>query len=237
VSGRPRDDDHALTPVRTVIADMVHDLRNPLSALAGNLALLREELASVALTRVAQQSLDDATALAERALAMVTTIADVDALEAGTILAQRRPTGLRAVVDGALTTIAADVAARELVVTVDVDGELIADVDGRLIERVVQNLLDNAARQAPRRGHIAIGARLADGTLTLTVGNDGPPLSAGERDAIFAPDFRLAERRASARRGRALGMYFCRLVAAAHRGSLSVAVEPLPATFVLRVPG
>jgi hypothetical protein len=32
-------------------------------------------------------------------------------------------------------------------------------------------------------------------------------------------------------------MYFCRLVAQAHRGTLTVETDPLPATFVLRVPG
>jgi signal transduction histidine kinase len=233
---RPGPGPTDLAPVRTVIADMVHDLRNPLSALAGNLALLREELAGLTLSRIAQQSLDDAAALAERSLVMVTTIADVDALEAGTVVAQPRPTQLRAVIDDALATIRADVDARGLTVAVAVDSELIADVDGRLINRLVQNLLDNAARQAPRQGHIAIAAALEDGTLTLSVGNDGPPLTAAERDAIFAPDYRLAERRASARRGRALGMYFCRLVAIAHRGSLAIESAPLPATFVLRIP-
>ncbi|HVV88792.1 MAG TPA: ATP-binding protein [Kofleriaceae bacterium] len=226
-------------PLRTVIADMVHDLRNPLSALAGNLALLREELAGIALGRVAQQSLDDAVALADRALAMVTTIADVDALEAGAVQARPRPTQLRAIVDEALTTIAADIAARALTVSVAVDPELVFDVDGRLVGRLVQNLLDNAARHATRGGRVEVAASVgADGALALSVGNSGPPLSADEREALFAHDFRLAERRAAARRGRALGMYFCRLVADAHRGTLSVEERPgLPATFVLRLPG
>lgn len=230
---RPRPKAHE----RTVIADMVHDLRNPLSALAGNLALLREELVGTTLTRVAQQSLDDAMALADRSLALVTTIADVDALEAGTVLARPRPTQLRSVIDEALLTIAADIAARSLAVTIEVDPELVVDIDGRLVGRLVQNLLDNAARQAPRGGRIEVAASVEAGGLVLSVGNNGPPLSAADREALFAHDFRLAERRAAARRGRALGMYFCRLVAVAHRGSLSVEERPsLPATFVLRVP-
>lgn len=232
-AGGPRSE-HA----RTVIADMVHDLRNPLSALAGNLALLREELAAMTLSRVAQQSLDDATALAERSLALVTVIADVDALEAGTVLARLRPTHLRSVVDDALTTVAADVAVRSLAVTVAIDGELVVEIDGRLIGRLIQNLLDNATRQAPRGGRVEVAAVVDDDGLALSVGNSGPPLSAADRAALFAHDFRLAERRASARRGRALGMYFCRLVAIAHGGELTVEERPtLPATFVLRIPG
>ena len=234
---RPRSAPRA-DHLRTVVADMVHDLRNPLSALAGNLALLREELAGLTLTRVGQQSLDDATALAERSLAMVTTIADVDALEAGTVTARPQPTLLLGVVTSALATVDADLAARALRVAVDVDPELVAEVDGRLIGRLLQNLLDNATRQAPRGGRVELGAGHApDGALIVTVGNDGPPLSATEREALFAPDFRLSERRASARRGRGLGMYFCRLVALAHDGQLTVEERPgLPVTFVLRIP-
>ncbi len=239
--GDPDDKDRARGSVPehepTVIADMVHDLRNPLSALAGNLALLREELAAMTLSRVAQQSLDDAIALAERSLALVTTIADVDALEAGTVVARVRPTHLRSVVDDALATVAASVTARSLAVTVAIDGELVAELDGRLIGRLVQNLLDNATRQAPRGGRIVVAAVVDAVGLALSVGNDGPPLSADDRAALFAHDFRLAERRASARRGRALGMYFCRLVALAHGGDLTVEERPtLPATFVLRIP-
>ena len=224
-------------PTPTMIADMVHDLRNPLSALAGNLALLREELAAMTLSRVAQQSLDDATALAERSLALVTTIADVDALEAGTVLARVRPTHVRSVVDDALTTVSADIAARSLAVSVRIDGELVAELDGRLIGRLVQNLLDNATRQAPRGGRIEVAAVVDEAGLALSVGNDGPPLPAADRAALFAHDFRLAERRESARRGRALGLYFCRLIAVAHGGELTVEERPtLPATFVLRIP-
>ena len=54
-----RDDDDDARSSDRLVATLVHDLRNPLAARAGNLALLREELVGVELTRHANASLDD----------------------------------------------------------------------------------------------------------------------------------------------------------------------------------
>ena len=110
-----KDDDAGL------VASLVHDLRNPLAALAGNLALLREELAGVELTPVAAGSLDDGAALAARALAMIGNIVDADALARGAVVARRTPVRLAVEVQAALATVAAELAARSLVVERDLD--------------------------------------------------------------------------------------------------------------------
>ena len=231
----PRPDgvaDHSL------VATMVHDLKNPLSALAGNLALLREELVGQTLGATATRCLDDSVVLCTRALMMIQAIADVDALEAGHVVARPTRTRLRPEVDAALALVEANVTARALTVEIDVADDATAIVDGRLLAHVVQNLLDNAVRYAPRGGRIVIRAGVVDRRLTLEVGNDGPPLTEDERARVFERDFRTAERRAGARLGRDFGLYFCRLVATAHHGSIAVESRPeLPTVFVVRIPG
>lgn len=223
---------------RGLVSTMVHDLRNPLAALAGNLELLREELAELVLTPIAERSLADATALATRALTMVATIGDADALAAGRVQIRRSSTRLVPEVAAALTTVDAVVQTRGLTVERAVPDELAAEVDARLIGRVLQNLLDNAVRYAPRGGRVAIRAARDGAEVVLAVGNSGPPLIEADRARIFERDFRSAERVDGARRGGGLGLYFCRLVAEAHGGSIEVASRPeLPIEFVIRVPG
>ncbi|MBL8624094.1 MAG: hypothetical protein JNK64_22485 [Myxococcales bacterium] len=227
----PKDDDAAL------VASLVHDLRNPLAALAGNLALLREELAAVELTPIAAGSLDDCDALATRALALIGNIVDADALARGAVVARRAPVRLAVEVQAALATVAAELAARSLVVERDLDDELVADVDQRLVRRVLGCLLDNAVRYTPRAGRVVIRGARAGRELELAVGNSGPPLTDDERARVFERDFRRAERADGARRGRGLGLYFCRLVAEAHGGTIAVGPrDGLPVEFVLRLP-
>lgn len=221
---------------RSLLATMVHDLRNPLSALAGNLALLKEELASVPLQATGTRCLEDSLALCTRALLMVQSIADVDALEQGTITVRPRITPLRPEVDFAVAQARVDVEARQLDVTVDVP-ELSPVVDGRLLARVIQNLYDNAVRYAPRAGRVEVKATIVDKQLVISVGNSGPALTAEEKRAIFDRNYRVAQRQAGARMGRDFGLYFCRLVVEAHKGTLTVEErESLPAVFVVRIP-
>ena len=84
----PKADDAGL------LAQLVHDLRNPLAALAGNLALLREELGGVELTAIAGGCLDDCDALVTRSLALIGNIVDADALARGAVVARRTPVRL-----------------------------------------------------------------------------------------------------------------------------------------------
>lgn len=221
---------------RSLLATMVHDLRNPLSALAGNLALLKEELAAVPLGETGSQCLEDSLVLCTRALLMVQSIADVDALEQGTIAVRPRITPLAPEVEVAVLQTKVDVEARELDVVIDVP-DLSPVIDGRLVTRVIQNLFDNAVRYAPRRGRVEVAAGIVDKQLVISVGNSGPALTDDEKRSIFERDYRAAQRQAGARLGRDFGLYFCRLVVEAHRGSLTIEERPqLPAVFVVRIP-
>jgi len=223
---------------RSLVEVMVHDLKNPLAALAGNLALLREELGYVDPGPTGTRCLDDAVALCDRVLAMVQSIADVDAAERGAMRVHRAPTALRPLIDHAVVLAGVEAGARDLVIEVELVEDVDAHVDGRLLAQVVQNLVDNAVRYASRRGRVLVSAVRDGSGVTLSVGNSGPRLTTGELTAVFEPGFRVAERAAGARRGRDFGLYFCRVVVEAHQGSLVVEERlGLPAVFVVHLPG
>ena len=64
-----------------------------------------------------------------------------------------------------------------------------------------------------------------------------PAIPEKDREKIFDRYYQIEARRASARENRGLGLYFCRLAAEAHGGSIAVASEPaLPTVFQLRLP-
>lgn len=235
-----RGDDSAreLREKRRVLAALVvHDLRSPLSAVQGYLQLMREEIGTEGLTPQLKSYMDDAELLVGKALGLVATILDVDELEDGMLRAHPQPVRLIDLIDRARDGNRAHFEVRELKVDVDVDAELVVAIDKDLFSRVIENLLDNATRYAPRGGRCGIMAKRAGGTFELAIGNSGPPVPVAERDKIFGRYFQVERRRASARANRGLGLYFCKLAVEAHGGSIHVEERgDLGAVFVVRLP-
>jgi signal transduction histidine kinase len=237
---------------KRVLAQLVvHDLRSPLSAVQGYLHLLREEVGPDASPTVTQY-IDDASLLLGKALGLVATILDVDELEDGILRAQAQPLELMELIERARAGNRAAFEVRQLHLDVDVDPETIVQVDRELFSRVMENLIDNATRYAPRGGRCAISAkrigqeadplgsmtRGRDGrTIEIAIGNNGPPVPAADRDAIFGRYFQVERRRASARANRGLGLYFCKLAIEAHGGTIRVEERgELGAVFVVTLP-
>jgi two-component system heavy metal sensor histidine kinase CusS len=216
---------------------MVHELRNPLAALMGNIEILRDELAGQTISPIATESLADCQALVARVQSLCSTILDVDELEDGVLRAHRAAVDVDAVVRRALGTVDRPLKVRALRIEIDVPAGLISAVDPDLFARVVENLLDNSVRYAPRNGRVRIEARRDLGELEVVIGNDGPPVAESEREAIFGRYYRIEARRAGARAGRGLGLYFCRLAIEAHGGKIGVESRgDFGAMFVARLP-
>lgn len=216
---------------------VVHDLRNPLTAAQGYVQLAREELTEPGAPGRVREYLDDVATLLEKTLGLVATILDVEELEDGMLRARPTVTTFRALVDRALAGHMRQFEHRGLVLTVEgmVDEPVRLDAD--LIGRVVENLLDNSARYAPRGGRVSASVAWVGEMMEVAIGNSGPPVPAHDRDAIFGRYYQSEARRASARANRGLGLYFCKLAVAAHQGEIGVESRgELGAVFVVRIP-
>jgi len=230
---------------RVLAALVVHDLRSPLSAIQGYLQLLREELIEdPAVSPTALNYVDDATTLVGKALGLVATILDVDELEDGILKAQLAPVRIIELVDRAKAGNKAQFDVRGLTIETDVDPDMVIRLDRDLFGRVIENLLDNATRYAPRGGRCAISAKRTRGDgagesigVEIAIGNNGPPVPSADRDAIFGRYFQVERRRASARQNRGLGLYFCTLAVEAHGGRIWVEDNvPKGSVFVVQLP-
>ena len=222
---------------RVLAALVVHDLRSPLSAVQGYLHLLKEELGPDAQQGVLQY-LDDANLLVGKALSLVSTILDVDELEDGILHAEPSPVKVMELIERARAGNRAHFEVRNLRLDIDVAPDMTIQLDRDLFGRVLENLLDNATRYAPRGGRCSITAKRDDAGVEIAIGNNGPPVPPTERDAIFGRYFQVEARRKSARANRGLGLYFCKLAIEAHGGSIRVEERgDLGAVFVVTLPG
>ena len=199
----------------SLLAAMSHDLRTPLTALVGLADALRQSRPplSAAQDELARSMRDESL----RMSSLVGKLLDMARLQAGRVQLNRQWQPLEEVVGSALKTMESALAARR--VDIQLDPELpLVEFDAVLIERVLANLLENAAKYTPADSRILIGARVADDMIEVRVVDDGPGLPRGREEDIFRK-FERGEKE-SATPGVGLGLAICRTIVEAHGGSI-----------------
>ena len=199
----------------SLLATLSHDLRTPLTSLIG----LAESLAT------AKPPLDDARQhLAEtlrsemlRMSALVTNLLEMARIQNGEVQLNLQWQPFEEVVGSSLRICRPQLGNREIETRLPVTLPLVR-FDAMLIERVMCNLLENAAKYTPVNAHIIITAEVSGKFLNVSVSDDGPGLPAGREEQLFEK-FTRGERE-SATSGVGLGLAICRAIVEAHGGMI-----------------
>ncbi|GGX76322.1 DUF4118 domain-containing protein [Massilia dura] len=216
----------------SLLAALSHDLRTPLTSLVG----LAESLA-MSKPALSAGQMDLARALQEETVRMSTLVAnllDMARIESGAVRLNLQWQALEETVGSALRASRTLLGGHRVVTQLPADLPLVR-YDAVLVERVLCNLLENAAKYTPAGSTITLAGRVGDGMLAVTVADDGPGLPAGQEEAIFEK-FTRGERE-SAKPGVGLGLAICRAIVEAHGGHIDAQrVLPTGAALVLTLP-
>jgi len=165
----------------TFLAAVSHELRSPLTSILG-LSLTLERTPSISdgdradlLVRLA--------ANAKKLDRLLKDLLDIDRLNRGIVEPQLRVTDV-----GALARRAAEsldtLAGRDVIVRTDA---VVIAVDPPKVERIVENLLVNAARHTDADRRIWLSVASSEGGVLITVEDDGPGVPRELQAAIFEP--------------------------------------------------
>ncbi len=121
---------------------------------------------------------------------------------------------------------------------VQVPEGVVARLDAARIQLLLKNLVGNALRYAPpESGPVQLTVVAEPDALVLSVRDQGPGLTADQREHLGEPFYRSDSSRARETGGTGLGLYLTRQVARAHGGELRLVDEDLPGThFEARLP-
>ncbi|TWI66278.1 two-component system sensor histidine kinase KdpD [Pseudoduganella lurida] len=199
----------------SLLAALSHDLRTPLTALVG----LAESLA-LSKPALTPSQLETARALQEETVRMstlVTNLLDMARIESGTVHLNLQWQAIEETVGSALRASRTLLGGHKVLTRLPADLPLVR-YDAVLMERVLCNLLENAAKYTPPGSTITLSARTRADKLEVTVADNGPGLPAGREEAIFEK-FTRGERE-SAKPGVGLGLAICRAIVGAHGGEI-----------------
>jgi signal transduction histidine kinase len=201
-----------------IISLVSHELRTPIGHIKGFASSLLEE----DVTWDAETQHDFIVEIdheADRLAALVSDLLDMSKIESGKDFLEIAYHSPRAIVDGSLK--AAERFTRDHPVTVDVDPDLpdIA-VDAGQLERVLCNLVENAAKYTEPNTEITVDAVRSGEALEFGVSDRGPGIPLEYRDRIFERFFRVKTGTGGRKPGTGLGLPICRGIVEAHGGKL-----------------
>jgi signal transduction histidine kinase len=208
---------------------LAHDLNNGLAVALSNLQYLRDVLV---LDSDQADALQTTVRSLRRMSSLVANFVDIARFEDAAVKPMVTTIQVHTVLSSVLEVSASSLA-RGVTIDIDCDPNLTARFDAALVERVLHNLVGNAARYCNQGGTISVTARRwnDEDSVEISVTNSGPQIAESIRPQLFGKYVRGG----GGKRG--MGLYFCRLVAEAHGGRIDCEASGIGPRFVVRLPG
>lgn len=216
---------------------LVHDMKNPLTAVIGTLALFKRS--SFDLKPDMQGLLLDAHGQAIKLLSMIEEILIISRMRSKEFQIQTGAVDLRALIAQSMALMEKTLGGRNLALRGGAEDTPRVLADGPIIERVLNNLLNNAIKYAPAGSEIQVRGRREGDRAEVSVTNWGDPIPEAYHEKMFDLFVRV-KAETSQFSGTGLGLTFCKLAVEAHGGSIWVE-SPVPpeargARFVFTLP-
>jgi signal transduction histidine kinase len=223
-------------------AQIVHDLRGPLSGIQGTLEfVLSQEGAK--LESLYADLLQEAYRETERMMSLVNEILDFSKIQSGNFLVENEPVRVAGVLKRAVRSLQS-VAGRDEIFLLSAHGRDVPQIIGSVekLTQAVINLISNSLKFTPKKGLISVGAQIVRNgdvpeAIVVTVTDTGMGIRAEEIEQIFEKYKQSKNKSLRGGGGTGLGLYIVKQVVEAHGGEVSVAsIEGVGTSMVLRLP-
>jgi two-component system phosphate regulon sensor histidine kinase PhoR len=233
---------HDMTEVRRLetvrrdfVANVSHELRTPVSVVRANAETLLA--GGIDDAGAARPLLEALVRQSERLSRIIADLLDLSRLDAGQYELAAEPVPVAAAARHALELVQPTAAAKSIALAVDIADDLSVLADRKALDQVLVNLVDNAVKYTPDRGHVAIRARAAAaGRVRIEVADDGPGIAPHQRERVFERFYRVDAGRSRALGGTGLGLSIVRNLVEAMEGRVGVeAAAPHGSVFWLEL--
>jgi signal transduction histidine kinase len=204
----------------TLLHAVSHDLKGPMTVIMGATQTLRKAEDLGLRTEQRTELVDGIEIAGRKVLHLITDLLDLDRLDRGVLEPDRRPTDLAELCEVLVAEIGAEY---DCPIQADLQPTVV-DIDPPKVERVVENLLRNAATHTPLGTPVHVRVRPEPGGALIVVEDEGLGVPDEIKGAIFEP-FAQGQQGPRAK-GVGIGLSLVARFAAAHGGRAWVEDRP-----------
>jgi two-component system, OmpR family, sensor kinase len=211
--------DAAIAHERNFISDVAHELRTPLAVIQAQVHALTHARTAEE-RRIATKELREGT---DRAVNLVNKFLMSARIEARSYEPRPQRVNLTALLQERMVIFSQLASNKKITLELDAAGDHFYEVDSEMFASMIDNLLDNAIRYSKEGGSVAARIDLSEGSVQLSISDDGPGIREKYRERVFDRFFRVPGTEQS---GSGLGMNIARRIAAQHGGTLTLSDGP-----------
>ncbi len=203
------------------LLQVAHELRTPIAALTASLDLLHQDAATMPRDEL-ERMLGTLRRSGLRLEHLVENLLDAGSIEAGTFQLRTAATTIRQALREALEFVQPlmDSRSQRLVPRIAAGADRVI-ADPRRTAQVLSNLIANASKYSPESTSITVTTAAVEGSIEVTVTDEGPGIPEDERARLFQPFFRSREVREAAG-GVGLGLTICRAIVQGQGGDIRI---------------
>jgi signal transduction histidine kinase len=208
---------------KQLLADVAHELRNPLSIVQGNLEAWLDGVITPTPGQIA--SVYDETVLLNR---LITDLRELSLAEAGQLKLHLEQTDLKELIEAEVTAFNARSQEKGVALDLNVSGSLPGiNVDRDRIKQVLHNLLENALRYTPSGGSVSVKAEMGkDKEVIISVTDTGSGIEAVDLPNVFDHFYKADKSRHRAYGNTGIGLALVKNYVELHGGKVWVESEP-----------
>jgi two-component system, OmpR family, sensor histidine kinase BaeS len=212
------DLDRQMRARRQMVADVAHELRNPLQNINGYIEALRDGVLPAD-----ERTLDILTRETGVLRRLVDDLQDLSMADSGRLAVEIAPVRVQDEVSEIVESMRPRAGELGLELSCSIPADLpTVEADERRLRQIIANLVQNAFAYTPRGGRVVISSRRLPNALEITVSDTGAGISTEDQERIFERFYRVDPARARSTGGAGLGLTIARELIRAMQGEIGV---------------
>ena len=223
-------------------AQIVHDLRGPLSGIQGTLEFVLSQ-EGTKIDSLYADLLQEAQRESERMMSLINEILDFSKIQSGSFVVEQEPVRVAGLLKRAVKSLQS-VAQRDEIFLLSAHGRDVPQILGSMekLTQAIINLISNSLKFTPKKGLVCVGAQIVRSgelpeSIVITVTDSGMGIKSGELQQVWEKYKQSGNKSLRGGGGTGLGLYIVKQVVEAHGGEVSVAsIEGVGTSMVLKLP-